>query len=68
MLWSEVKRWAKSNGYESSKDEDCYSWYKSNDPSINGVEKSVSRLAKTIYNKISGDIWVEYQEEYKLNN
>jgi hypothetical protein len=68
MLWSEVRRWAKSNGYHSSKDENGYSWYKSDNPSMNGVEKSVSKLARAIYNKISGDIWIEYQEEYKLNN
>ena len=65
MLWSEVKRWAKANGYESSKNEDSYSWYKADCESINGIEKSVSKLAKTIYNRITDNKWVDYQVKYK---
>lgn len=65
MLWKEVRNWAKKHGYESSKNEGYYSWHKSSDPSINGQEKSVSRLATAIYNQISNFQWVEYQKEYK---
>jgi hypothetical protein len=68
FVWKEIKSWAKKHGYESSKNEDFYSWHKASNPEINGQEKSVSRLATTIYNHISDFRWVEYQKEYKEKN
>lgn len=64
MLWKEVKRWAKENGYECSKHDDHYSWFNVSDPSLNGNEKSVSRLAKTIYNQMTNGKWIEHQNSY----
>lgn len=72
MLWSEIKKWAKDQGYETIKDKEDnkYYWAKSNsanDMENCGVEPSVSKLAKAIYNNISQNKWIEYQNEYKLS-
>jgi hypothetical protein len=67
MLWTEVRSWAKKFGYETIKDKEDnqYYWAKldSDDPS--GVAKSVSKLARAIYNHLTEHKWVEHQEEYK---
>jgi hypothetical protein len=62
MLWKEIKSWAKKKGYESSKNEDSYSWYKICNPNINGEAKSVSKLAKAIFNDITNNAWLEHQK------
>jgi len=71
MLWSEVKRWAKDRGYDTIKDKDDnqYYWAKldSNDPDASGVAKSVSKLAFAIYNHMTDNKWLEYQQQYKEN-
>jgi hypothetical protein len=73
MLWSEVKRWAKSHGYETLKDKGDeengdkvqYYWTKIDNPSSSGVSPSVSKLARDIYNDITNGEWVDYQISYK---
>lgn len=71
MLWKEVKSWAKLNGYETIKDKDDnqYYWAKldSNDVDASGVAKSVSKLARAIYNHITSNQWVEHQQRYQEN-
>jgi hypothetical protein len=75
MLWSEVKKYAKQHGYETVKDKGdeskgekvCYYWSKIDDPACSGVAKSVSKLAKVIYNNITNNIWVEHQDTYSKN-
>ena len=71
MLWKEVKSWAKLNGYETIKDKDDnqYYWAKldSNDIDASGVAKSVSKLARAIYNHITNNQWVEHQQRYQEN-
>ena len=71
MMWGEIKKWAKSIGYDTIKDKDDnkYYWAKldSSDPSSSGVAVSVSKLAKAIYNHHSDYKWVEHQEEYQNN-
>lgn len=72
MLWSEIKKWAKEQGYEAIKnkgDEDKgesvqYHWSKIDNSDRKGVAKSVSKLAKAIFNDITDNIWVEHQEQY----
>lgn len=64
MLWKEVKKWAKEHGYQSVKTDGQYHWHKADDPSINGIEKSVSKLAKRIYNEITNNAWKKHQEDY----
>lgn len=71
MLWSEIKKWAKDQGYETLKEKDdsvngaSYYWAKLDDPKVSGVSLSVSKLAKAIYNHITIDKWVEHQTIYK---
>lgn len=67
MLWKEVKSWAKKQGYESSKNEDSYSWFKISEPAINGQAKSVSKLAKAIYNDITNNKWLDHQNNYGIS-
>lgn len=71
MLWTEVRKWAKENGYESFrekiKDSDNqyeYYWAKIDDPQCSGISSSVSKLAKTIYNDITHNQWIEHQQSY----
>jgi hypothetical protein len=74
MLWTQVKSWAKDHGYssfrEKVKDEDNkydYYWAKDDDPTVTGLSTSVSKLAKDIYNHITKNAHIKYQEEYILN-
>jgi hypothetical protein len=75
MLWSEVKKWAKEQGYETIKDKGDekkgdavqYYWSKIENPESSGVAKSVSKLAKSIFNDITSNKWVEHQENYLKN-
>lgn len=71
MLWSEVKRWAKENGYESFREKIHnadnqyeYYWSKIDDVQCSGISNSVSKLAKTIYNNITNNQWTDHQESY----
>lgn len=69
MLWTEIRSWAKSLGYETIKDKDDnkYYWAKlgDNNPDSSGVTISVSKLAKAIYNHLTDNKWVDYQKEYQ---
>lgn len=67
MLWKEVRSWAKSHGYESSKNEDSYSWSSMKDPTINGQCASVSKLARCIFNLMTNNQWIEHQKNYDSN-
>lgn len=67
MLWKEVKRWAKDQGYESAKNADSYSWFNINNPTICGECPSVSKLAKCIFNLITNHQWTEHQNNYDPN-
>lgn len=71
MLWTEIRKWAKENGYESFrekiKDSDNqyeYYWAKIDDSQCSGISTSVTKLAKAIYNEITSHKWVDYQESY----
>lgn len=75
MLFSEVKRWAKSHGYEVLKDKGDeeneekvqYYWSKIDNPQASGISASVSKLATDIYNHITDNAFTEYQKEYQQN-
>ena len=67
MLWKEIKSWAKKHGYESSKKDDFYFWYKASDSSVNGESKSVSKLAKAIYNDMTNNKWIDHQNNHGLS-
>lgn len=69
MLWSEIKKWAKEQGYETIKEKDgeitTYYWAKLDVTDASGVSKSVSKLAWDIYNHITENKWIEFQKEFK---
>lgn len=73
MLWSEVKRWAKDQGYDTLKDKGDekkgdriqYYWSKTTEPFSSGISLSVSKLARDIYNDITNNAWTQHQEDYK---
>lgn len=73
MLWSEVKRWAKDQGFEVVKEKDdsingaSYYWAKSSDHSISGISQSVSKLARDIFNSITDNKWKDHQETFQEN-
>lgn len=71
MLWTEIRSWAKSLGYETIKDKDDnqYYWAKLDDsnPDNSGVAPSVSKLAKAIYNHYTDNKWLDYQKEFQDN-
>lgn len=68
MLWTEIRSWAKSLGYDTIKDKDDgkYYWAKLDDvnPDNSGVASSVSKLAKAIYNHYTNNRWIDHQTEY----
>jgi len=72
MLWKEVKSWSKEKGFKTDRtkiqDEENsyhYTWFKIDDPSISGTATSVSKLATIIYNNITDNKYLEYQQEYQ---
>lgn len=71
MLWTEIKKWAKTLGYETIKDKDDnkYYWAKLDctNPDSSGVAPSVSKLAKQIYNHYSNNQWLDHQQEFENN-
>ena len=57
--WSEIKKWAKSKNLEPKKNkEGQYIW---EDTIYNNLDDLVTAL----WNRVSNNKWVEYQEEYK---
>lgn len=68
MLWSEIKRWAKEMGYHSVKTGGKYHWHKLDDISINGIESSISKLSKAIFNHITNNKWVDHQANFIKEN
>ena len=64
MQISEIKKWAKTKGYEVIKDKEdgLYYWAKLDaGPEASGVAKSVSKVATAIFNHMTEDRWVEHQ-------
>lgn len=67
---TEVKRWAKDKGYSILKEKDdsingaSYYWMKNDNPEISGVELSVSKVAKAIFNNLTDNKWLEHQQNY----
>jgi hypothetical protein len=77
---TEIKKWAKEKGYNITKkviakasenpeeeDENVaeYHWFKIDDPSVCGISPSVSKVTKAVYNNMTNNIHLEYQQNYK---
>ena len=73
MKISDIKKWAKEQGYNIVKKEDdsvngaTYYWNKIDNEEIKGQSESVSKVAKAVYNSITNNKWVEYQQKYSEN-
>ena len=71
MIISEVKKWAKSLGYDAvkSKEDNQYYWKKSDSNNADdcGIATSVSKLARQIFNHYTDNKWVDHQNEYDKN-
>jgi hypothetical protein len=68
MQISEIKKWAKTKGYEVIKDKEdgLYYWAKLDaGPDASGVAKSVSKVATAIFNHLTDNKWVEHQTKSK---
>lgn len=71
MKITEIKKWAKDQGFNVVKEKDdsingaSYYWMKSDDHAISGVAPSVSKVATAIFNSITDNKWVEYQKEFQ---
>lgn len=70
---TEIKTWAKTWGYSIQKEKDdsingaSYYWMKNDDTNVSGVELSVSKVAKAIFNNITNNKFVEHQTNYQEN-
>lgn len=71
MTISEIKKWAKSLGYDAikSKEDNQYYWKKCDSDSADdcGIATSVSKLARAIFNHHTDYKWVDHQNEYDKN-
>lgn len=76
LVWTEIRKWAKSYGYETLKDKGDeekdekvqYYWSKTDDPQSSGISPSVSKLARDIYNHMTDNLWLDHQKEYRELN
>lgn len=72
MFWQNIKSWCKNYGYKADRakvedsDSYLYKWSKIDDPQICGETTSVSKLAKTIFNLITDNKYIEHQEQFQL--
>lgn len=73
MQWSLIKTWAKDHGYDAFREKSSdseektydYYWGKIDDPSVTGLATSVSKLSTQIYNHMTDNKWVEYQQQFQ---
>lgn len=70
MKISDIKKWAKEQGYNIVKKEDdsingaTYYWNRIDDININGQSQSVSKVARDVYNHITNNKWIEHQQNH----
>jgi hypothetical protein len=71
MKWTLIRSWAKEQGYkitrEKSGDDDnpyIYTWSLIDDPEVGGVTNSLSKVATTIYNHMTNNAHLAYQQKY----
>ena len=70
MMISEIKKWAKTKGYEVLKDKEdgLYYWAKLDaGPDASGVAKSLSKVATAIFNHMTDNKWTDHQKEFQDN-
>jgi hypothetical protein len=73
MMISEVKKWAKTKGYEIIKEKDdsingaSYYWAKQDDILATGVALSVTKVATAIFNHMTNNEYIEHQQKFLEN-
>lgn len=73
MKFTDIRKWAKERGFSVRKEEDdsingaSYYWANLENPNINGVSLSVSKLARDIFNHINSNKYVDHQIKYQEN-
>lgn len=74
MKWSCIKSWAKEHGYTSFREKTTdpnnpnsydYYWGRDDDPSATGMAISVSKIATDIYNHMTNNKFLEFQQSYQ---
>jgi hypothetical protein len=72
MLWKEVRTWATSHGYKvdrtKAKDQENSYNYTWSHVSCSGTAESTFALAKSIYNHITEDKYIDHQMGYSKEN
>ena len=71
MVWSQIKKWAKDQGYkaertkiEGENKKYIYDWVQVSNPNNKDRAESTFALAKSIYNHMTDYKHVEYQKAY----
>ena len=72
MKWTVIRSWAKDKGYVLSREKSgdaknpyYYEWYLKSDSSIEGATNSLTKVATAIYNNITKDKHLAYQQKIK---
>ncbi len=72
MKWTVIKSWAKEKGYVVSRDKSGnennpyhYEWHLKSDSSVSGITNSLSQVATDIFNHLTDNKHVEYQQKVK---
>ena len=72
MKWTVIKSWAKDKGYILSREKTGdlnnpydYEWYLKADSSVEGTSNSLSKVATDIFNHLTDNKHVEYQQKVK---
>jgi len=75
LNFTQIRSWAKSKGYTVTKDKEAgkYYWRRTNEKEIidncaSGVSTSVKELATDIFNDMTDNRWICYQNKYKIEN
>ncbi len=74
MNWTNIKRWAKDQGYTCVREKTTnsanpnqydYYWAANDDVAVTGLAFSISSLAKDVFNHMTDNRHLEHQENYE---
>lgn len=61
FTWTEIKKWAKSNGLEPKKTGGEYTWE-------GNTYNDLDSLVFSLYNKLTNNKWLDHQKNYEKNS
>ena len=64
MTWKEIKSWCKQHQYIANKMDSGYTWASESNPEVIFTSKSVSKLARDVYNHMTSGIYLEHQASF----